>query len=543
MRTQVYKIFLIGLVLAMITSCDDFLTEHPNGQLSSESVFTEHNDLVSSVNSLYKLVRDVTNSSITFAPTNAGDDLSTHPASNKISWREYDKFNVSESNGSMTYSVGSWGTTWKLVKCANYIINGVDQTPDATEDELIFAKGHAYYWRAYAYFFLVRNWGPIPMILDQTIENDVELSSVQDIYDLIVSDLQKAEELPENYSESPWANNGRNVVVSRAAAEATLGYVYMTMAGWPLNMGTEYYGKAAVELKKVIDGVENDTYYYDLYDDFKDIHSKRYNYDNKEAILSVYYSRLFGGGDAGQAARGGINDLPAECGAWNDTRAEIGFWLKFPDGDRKDATFGKVLYWDDNDEVVNWWDSRLTNRQPYFIKSAYTTADNNDEYDITKSYDSQATGWQDQAHIVVRLGEVYCWYAEAVGNSGQTSAKAFDVLNKVITRAKNTEDLLLTSGESADVLAKRAYDEHGWEIAGWYWASIGARKYDQQRMNRLKDHFEERVANEPMEVSPGVFLTEPILIEGTWNDMLNYSPYPASDIMMNVNFDNTGRVR
>ncbi len=543
MRTQAYKIFLIGLTLAMITSCDDFLTEHPNGQLSSESAFTEHSDLISSVNALYKLVRNVTNGAIAFTPTNAGDDLTTHPASNKANWRQYDKFDVSASNSSMTNNVGSWNPMWKLIKCANYIINGVDQTPDATDDELIFAKGQAYYWRAYAYFFLVRNWGPIPMLLDQTVEYDAELSSVQDIYDLIVSDLTEAEKLPENYSETPWANNGRNVVVSRAAAEATLGYVYMTMAGWPLNLGSDYYEMAVVELKKVIDGVDDGSYYYELFDNFKDIHSKKYNYDNKEAVLSVYYSTDYGTGDDSQAARGGINDIPAEAGGYNDTRAEIGFWYKFPDGDRKEATYGSVLYWADNDEVVNWWDSRLTYRQPYFIKSAYTSSDSDEEYDITKSYSSQATGWQDQAHIIVRLAEVYCWYAEAVGRSGQTNAKAFEVLNKVIARANSTKDLPLSGSESADILAERAYDEHGWEIAGWYWGSIGARKYDEERMDRLQDHFAERVLNEQIEVSSGVYLTEPIPVEGTWNELYNYSPYPESDVVLNVNFDNTGRVR
>ena len=544
MKRQGYiKVFLLGLIFIIVSSCDEFLTEDPKGQLSSESAFTDHDDLTSAVNALYKKVRDVTNGAIAFAMTNAGDDLSTHPASNKINWREFDKFDVSESNASMTYSPGSWSDMWALVKCANYIINGADATPDATEDELTFTKGQAYYWRAYAYFFLVRNWGPIPMLLEQEIDYDVELATEEEVYELIISDLEEAENLPENYDESPWAENGINIVASKAAAEATLGYVYMTMAGWPLELGTEYYEKAATELKKVIDGVDDGTYYYELYDEFKYIHSKQYNWNNTESILAVYYSTNFDDGDYGQSARGGINDLPAECGAWNDTRAEIGFWKDFPEGPRKEATYGRVLYWTDVSDTVNWWDSRLSNRQPYFIKSAYTYPDSDEEYDITKSFSSQSTGWNDQAHIAIRLAEVYCWYAEAVGRSGQTTTKAFEVLNKVINRADSSEDLPLTGSETADELAERAYDEHGWEIAGWYWASLAARKYDQVRMNRLQDHFEERATNASIEVSDGVWLTEPIEVSGTWNDNMNYCPYPSTDVILNANFDNTGRVQ
>ncbi len=544
MRINRFIIILISLTVFMASSCDDFLTENPNGQLSSESAFTEHGDLESSLTALYKLIRNQTNGSMGFSPTLMGSDLSTHRASNKINFRQYDRFAISADNGNMNGSkTGSWRLPYKTIKCCNYIINGVDNTPDATADELTFIKGQAYYWRAYSYFHLVKNWGAIPLVLEQEVDEESPLASVREVYDQIISDLQEAEKLPENYDESPYAMNGVNVVVSKAAAEATLGYVYLTMAGWPLNIGNEYYTKAATELKKVIDGVDNGTYYYKLYEDFKDIHSKKFNWSNTETILAVYYSTAFSEGDNGQSSRGGINDLPAECGAWNDTRAEIGFWHKFPTGPRKDATYGPKLYVKDWDRLVDWWEED-TQQQPYFIKSAYTRSDSDEEYDYTKSYSSQAYGWQDQAHICIRLAEVYCWYAEAVGRSGSSDqkAKAVEVLNQVINRAKSPDDLPLNGSESLDVLAERAYDEHGWEIAGWYWGSIGALKYNEQRMDRLKDHFAERVANELIEVSPGIFMKEPIEVTGTWNDEMNYSPYPEGDVILNSNFDNSKRL-
>ena len=50
-------------------------------------------------------------------------------------------------------------------------------------------------------------------------------------------------------------NKGRsgNSTPSKWAAKACLADAYMTMAGWPLNKGTEYYGLAAAQAKEIMD--------------------------------------------------------------------------------------------------------------------------------------------------------------------------------------------------------------------------------------------------------------------------------------------------
>ena len=45
-------------------------------------------------------------------------------------------------------------------------------------------------------------------------------------------------------------------------------------------------------------------------------------------------------------------------------------------------------------------------------------------------------------------------------------------------------------GEVQNRGAEAAYNEHGWEIAGYYWGNIATRAMDMFRMNRIKDHFE-----------------------------------------------------
>ncbi len=543
MKPFLNKIFIICLLMLWTVACNDFLDEDPKGKLMSNTAFSQASDLEGAVNVLYRQVSRSTFGATQFVNAYMGDDLSTHPASNKASFREWDTYNLSTSNDRLLWC---WQDKYLVIKAANYIINGAGGTPDATDDEINYALNQAHFWRAWAYFYLVRTFGPLPMVTSIDVDFSIGLSTVSDIFDLIVSDLKEAENLPANYTEAPKAMNGVNVVVSKGAVQAMLSYVYMTMAGWPLNKGTEYYKLAAAKALDVIQGAENGTYYYSLYDEFWKIHSKQENAKNQEVIIAVYYSDAFGTGDGSEAARGGINDIPDCSGGYNDARAEIGFYCNFPAGPRKDATYPSVTYNTGDKQAYPWWSDKLpsANRYPYFGKSAFTS-DNNSagtyEYDFSQSFSDQSNGWSEQIHQMIRLGEVYCWYAEAVGRSGETNAKAIELLNKVRNRADGNgpiDDASVNhypSGMSASELAEAAYNEHGWEIAGWYWGSIAPRYNDMQRMDRVEDYYNTRKSNPVYTIpgSGGVTMQEPFNPVEAWSESKMYAPYPAEDVERN----------
>ncbi len=543
MKTFLYKILILGLFTFWTVSCSDFLEEDPKGKLMSNASFSQQSDLEGSVNILYRRVGRSTFGLTQFINAFMGDDLSTHPASNKASIREWDNYNISTNNDRLLWC---WEDKYQVIKAANYIINGASEAPDATQEEIDYAINQAHFWRAWAYFYLVRAFGPLPKITSLEIDFSIGLSTVSEIFDMIVSDLKQAENLPVSYTEAPKAMNGVNVVASKGAAQAMLSYVYMSMAGWPLNKGTEYYKLAADKALEVIEASENGTYYYSLYDEFWKIHSKQENWSNKESIIAVYYSTAFGGGDRSESARGAINDIQDCSGGWTDSRAEVGFFCNFPEGPRKDATYPSVTYNKGDGNSYPWWSENIpeANRLPYFGKSGFTS-DNNKagtyEYDFSIYYNDQGNGWSEQIHQLIRLGEVYCWYAEAIGRSGETNAKAIELLNKVRNRADGhgpVDDPSInhySSSMSADELAEAAYDEHGWEIAGWYWGAVAPRYNDMQRMDRVKDHFNTRVAN-PEYIIPGsggVTAKEPFGASGTWSQGKMYAPYPAEEIERN----------
>ena len=553
MKTLFHKIKITVMVLALFSSnaCNDFLKEEPRGLIMNDLAFSQASDLVGALNALNRQVLMANKGFLNFHPWVQGDDLSTHPLRSKAPIREWDVMKVSDENPDMIKDTSSWYWLWKVIKAANYILNGADKTPDVSQNEINFVKGQAYYWRAYCYFYLVRVWGPVPMILTGDVDVSIKVSKVSEILNLIVSDLQEAEKLPANYTASPWAMNGVNVVVNSGAAKASLAYVYLCMAGWPLNYGTEYYQKAAAKAEEVIDGVKNGTYYYQLYPEYKWIHSKRENLKNKEVILAVWYSSVTGTGDNSQSGRGCINDILNVSGGYNDCRSELAFYCDFPEGDRKEWTFAPVTYYVAKGKAFPFWSEEIPEDQqyPYFRKTAFTSWGNaysNEEYDHYRGFEEQSNGWSTQLHQVVRLAEVYCWYAEAVGRSGKVTQKAVDVLNEVRNRANGvsvTERDIYPSGMTPNALAEAAYNEHGWEIGGWWCGSIAPRYSDQQRMNRVKDHYNRRYSN-PEYIIPnsgGVILKEAFNPVEPWSDLKMYAPYPATDVRMNQNLKNINK--
>lgn len=529
--------------MLLIASCSDFMKEDPKGQLLSNSAFTKASDLDGSVNILYRRVSRSTFGLTQFINAFMGDDLSTHPASNKGSIREWDNYNISTNNDRLLWC---WEDKYQVIKAANFIINGAAETPDVTQAEIDYTINQAHFWRAWAYFYLVRAFGPLPKVTSLDVDYSIQVSPVAEIFEMIVEDLKKAENLPTRYTEVPQAMNGVNVVANRAAAKAMLSNVYLTMAGWPLNKGTEYYQLAADKALEVINGVEDGTYYYSLYDEYWKIHSKQENWQNKEVIIAVYYTKAFGNGDASEAARGSVNDIQDCSGGWSDSRAEIGFFCSFPEGPRKTATYPPVTYNKGDGNSYPWWSENIPEacRLPYFGKAAFTV-DNNlagtFEYDFTLPFNQQSSGGIEQIHQLIRLAEVYCWYAEAIGRSGQTNAKAIELLNIVRNRADGNGAVNdpginhYPSTMSAGELAEAAYNEHGWEIAGWYWGAVAPRYNDMQRMDRVKDHFATRASN-PVYVVPGsggVETQEPFGASGTWSQSKMYAPYPAEEIERN----------
>ena len=328
----------------------------------------------------------------------------------------------------------------------------------------------------------------------------------------------------------------------------------MSMAGYPLNKGTEYYKLAAEQAKSVIDN--NGSYGFILNPEWKDVYSMGNNY-NMETVLGI-----------NNDARGWWDhdsQLSSCCrfeglgdGGWGDAWGEIAFWKRFPEGARKNAIYApKVTFQDGNTitKAVDWWALKEDGKTPeveayHPMFCIYTCNSDENGNMLRQAYDYLAPNWggmvNDRRHNLIRYSEILLWYAESAARSGGDLAKAKDCLRQVRSRAVNdVENVTLSDGTTvkiadmnAEQLAEACYIEHGWEVAG-NWVSMVTRRSDELRMDELKKNFDYRVTNAPLVVAKqdGKTYTakESVTVSGSWSEDRIYCPYPTSDVEKNPN--------
>lgn len=543
-------------VLTTTTSCSDFLDEDPKGQMSEANVFKSQADLDASIHTIYEKLNQTQSWTNPMYPQWQGDDMTANPGSNKQAVAALDVFS---SDGENKGVKDAWSQHFALIKACNWVIENASKTP-TSQEEINIALGNAHFWRAYAYFYMVRVFGPLPMVLktDPSATN-VAPSSVEEIYNLIVEDLKKAEGwLPTSYSQAPRNHNGVDAWVTKQATQATLTAVYMAMAGYPLNKGKEYYALAAAKAKEVIDA--NGT--YGFYNDpvWNHVYSMGHNY-NKETILGIDNNWNSGSWNHDSELTSCCRFEGLGDGGWGDAWGEIAFWKRYPEGPRKDAVYAPKITFQDGatiTKVCNWWDLDAEGKpvveayHPMF--AIYTVNCDGDNLAKEKfapynylepNYTNMTNG---RRHRLIRYAELLLWYAESAARSGGDLAKAKEYLREVRKRAVNdVENVTLSDGTkvaianmTADQLAEACYIEHGWEVAG-QWTQMVTRRADEFRMNELKKNFDYRVANKPVVVAVenGKEYTakESVpVVKSTWaGDESIYCPYPTTEVEKNPN--------
>lgn len=566
MKTK--KLLYTGCFMAAsmlsLTSCGDFLDEDPKGQLNPETFYTIEDDYTAGVNTLYDKVNQTQSWTNPMYPQWQGDDITANPGSNKQACAALDAFDSDGANKGVTEA---WTQHYAVIKTANLIIEGSEKFP-GDKAKIATALGNAHFWRAYSYYYLVRVFGKLPIITKTNIEQfDAQPSEIEKVYELIVQDLKDAiNELPTGYDKEPARLFGVDVWATKQAAQSTLAAVYMSMAGYPLNKGTEYYKLAAELAKDVI--TNNGTYGFILNPDWKEVYSMGNNY-NMETVLGINNDAKGWWDHDSQLSSccrfEGLGD-----GGWGDAWGEIAFWKRYPEGPRKNAIYApkvtfqetitekigdKEVKKDKISKAVYWWELD-NNGKPvvdaYHPMFTIFTVNADEKGNMLKQpYDYMGINYKgmvnDRRHNLIRYSEVLLWYAESAARAGLSDlTEAKNCLKQVRSRAvTDVENVTLGDGTtvkidnmSAAQLAEACYIEHGWEVAG-NWVSMVTRRSDELRMDELKKNFEYRIANAPIVVAKegGKEYTakESVTVKGTWSEDRIYCPYPTTDGEKNPN--------
>lgn len=487
------KLLYILTVLFIVTSCSDFLEEDLSTQITSESsALSNEAGLTAALAGAYKPLSKTWGSGLGNASTQAvlmgSDDLTTHKASNKADFREFDQFKIAQQNGRLPFV---WSGAYKSIQGCNNIIANYEGA-SGNQDAINQIAGEAYFLRAYNYFWVVRLWGKAPLLLNTHVFSEelleVSSSSEEEIYSQIIADLQEAESLMSNTKPQP----GR---ACKGTASAVLAEVYLQMTGWPLKQ-TDKYAMAAAKAKEVIDN--EDTYGFGLMDDFSDLwpNAQENNDGNKEEVFALNF---WGGQWYNGNAVYGLSARPGEESGWDDYFSELTFFNEFPESYRKDITYDT-----ETDSGVPWQD--FATARPYFKKLQGPNAD-----------------WLNAVSLPLeRMAEVYLIFAEAqiMSTGNNSDPDALEAINKIVRRSEglpiNTPD---ASVDWTSATQEQIIEEKGWEFAGEY-----CRWFDLTRLEMV----EEMVAKkDPDDLQPNVAITE----------IQYYLPLPASETLANPNLE------
>ncbi len=477
-------ILLIAFIFST-TACSDFLEEDLSAQITSDSgALSNEKGLTAALAGTYKPLTYTWNSGLGNASTQAilmgGDDLTTHKASNKADFREFDQYRVAQQNGRLPFV---WSGAYKSIQGANNIIANYES---ATGDQAVIQQiaGEAFFLRAYNYFWIVRLWGEAPLVLETHVFDEailsVDKSSVSDIYAQIIDDLTMAENLLGDTKPKP----GR---VNKGTAKAVLAEVYLQMAGWPLKDASKY-AMAASKAKEVIDNAG--TYGFGLMENFADLWNPENDGNPEEVFALNFWAGAWYNGNAVY----GLPAIPSDIGGWDDYFTEITFFEEFPESPRKEATFMTEL------EDGTPWQEFSTGR-PYYQK-----------------LQGDSKNWQNAISLPLeRMAEVYFVFAEAqiMSTGNNSDPDALEAVNKIVRRGEglppNTPN---ASVDWTSATQEQIVQEKAWEFAGEY-----SRWFDLVRLEMV----EEVVAKkDPADLQP-------------LGDIQYYVPLPASETLANPN--------
>ena len=87
MKKRIFVNCFLAVSLLFGASCNDFLTEDPQGRLTPDNFFSNQNELNMSVYALYAKVQELQCNSNPMIPQCQGDDVTSTTGSNKAIYR------------------------------------------------------------------------------------------------------------------------------------------------------------------------------------------------------------------------------------------------------------------------------------------------------------------------------------------------------------------------------------------------------------------------------------------------------------------------
>lgn len=477
MRNNKYIHYLACiLLLGLFASCEkEFLDRPPQSQIVDANFYQTNEQVLAGTAPLYNLVWFAYNDKASHGIGDARAGILTSGS--------YQRENVQMNTTAVTPENGSsWRAFYNVVGQANTLIQNVNTYAGeaVSEDYRLHAIAEARFMRGVAYSYLVQNWGPVPIITNNTTllqDTTIARNTVESIWEFIIRDITFA---TENLPESP-IQVGR---LDRWAAEGMLAKMYLTRAGLGGTRNQADLDQAAYYARRAIDNSGAS-----LMENYEDLFLTRNN-NNQESLFALqwnYLAQPYGSQNSVQAFLAFGSAITGFDDGWGGDLGASRYILdKYERGDeRRKATF--MFPQEHYDYISQNVDGDIVDLVvpiqggPDEDGNRYNPRAWVKKYVVGRPEDNDGRVRQQATEIntyMLRLADVYLIYAEAILD--QNPEEALTYLNLVRERAGLEPKESITWD---DIFNERLV-EFAMEGQAWY-DFVRLQYYDPQRAYQI----------------------------------------------------------
>jgi len=403
------KFALIVVLLAQGFGCTYYLDPEPVDLLVNDLAMNEASDVASVEIGLYNAFRSIA------APKVIAGDMTADMLNHIGTFNQYREFSSKQITSSNASANALWGSIYRTIYAANFILERLPSVPGVTEAERNEVTATAHFLRGYAYFVGLYTYGGIPIVTgtDITANRSVARGSASEVLALIQQDFEAASSdvLPDEPVNAGF--------VSTYAVKAARARLALYLENWI---------EAEALTTEIIDSEQ-----YVLTESFSELVDTDFT---DEAILEVGYT---------------VNDDPG-------TDANFGL---------NDLFVGRREIIPSNEAVIALNSDEAGDRFTTLSFDLSELGGNDNGWSVAK----YGTADEDNNNIIVfRLGEMYLIRAEARAQQNKLfgSNSALEDINILRTRANAAVALGSSQEQVLQVIERERLYELAYEGHRWY---------------------------------------------------------------------------
>ena len=249
MKAKLLSILLAGATALTFTSCDDYFDDVPDNATSLEAVFANRGQSLKWLSNIYTYIPDNTNVRYN---TRTNGNWPMASIEGYLPWDHIVANNI--ILGTLYPSTGfvmtQWTEYYRGIQYANIYLANIDKNSAMLADEREWSKAEVHALRAYFYFNLVKEFGPVPLIGDKVYSVDTPLeemmmprNTLDECWDYIIAELKAAIDggkLKSTFGEDGSVDSQYKGNLTQEAVEGILAEVYLYRASYLFN-GDPYY--------------------------------------------------------------------------------------------------------------------------------------------------------------------------------------------------------------------------------------------------------------------------------------------------------------